>query len=567
MLRPTKQAWGAEPAQQPPSASLTLRRKENRMPNLPGYTQKPAHRFGAARTKKQAFVIIQGVAYEKPPHIPKQRTFINTKRSTKELMERYSAERQSLQTSSSIGSFYGNRSQADLTHQPKWLTHAGKVLAFFAYFKEAVNEAGSYSYNENHRIRSCTIYYHLEDDSVEVVEDKTDNAGLPQGNLVKRHNIMVDGSTMMDLDYFHIGESVTIYGRTYHITGCNATTKKYLELEAGRDEISIEQHPSDLYVKNRAAFQTRETGCDFTISRAKRRSGMKKYMEASLGATVDNSGRKDFLTYGKRVLRLYCEWTDSTMFGDKNFYILHYFMADGSIEILERPQPNSGRDPFPKLMNRQKVHKTWRTDDAGGRHEEVDPNDFVSWEDLVLGSTINIYGRKLRLLGMDRSTRDFYEENGMPQASNAEPEEEREASTVVHRVPEYTGWGTQEDSLASCQSLVPKAPKTKFDIYGQRLSNRMFRAKGKFDPDTVCYQDAGREFIFEYFEANDTLRVFEPPQRNSGIIGGKFLSRGRYVNGVSGDKIRWEMFKVGALIKLNSMSFIITAVSAPVTAS
>ena len=168
---------------------------------------------------------------------------------------------------------------------------------------------------------------------------------------------------------------------------------------------------------------------------------MKKYMEASLGATVDNTGRKvwttplpcthqshlalgqDFLTYGKRVLRLYCEWTDSTMFGDKNFYILHYFMADGSIEILERPQPNSGRDPFPKLMNRQKVHKTWRTDDAGGRHEEVDPNDFVSWEDLVLGSTINIYGRKLRLLGMDRSTRDFYEENGMPQASNAEPEE------------------------------------------------------------------------------------------------------------------------------------------------
>ena len=66
--------------------------------------------------------------------------------------------------------------------------------------------------------------------------------------------------------------------------------------------------------------------------------------------------------------------------------------------------------------------------------------------------------------------------------------QEREASTVVHRVPEYTGWGTQEDSLASCQSLVPKAPKTKFDIYGQRLSNRMFRAKGKFDPDTVCYQ-------------------------------------------------------------------------------
>merc|ERR1711918_43241 len=60
--------------------------------------------------------------------------------------------------------------------------------------------------------------------------------------------------------------------------------------------------------------------------------------------------------------------------------------------------------------------------------------------------------------------------------------------------------------------------------------------------------------IFEYFEANDTLRVFEPPQRNSGIIGGKFLSRGRYQNGVTGERIRWEMFKVGALIRLNSYS-------------
>jgi len=570
----TRQAWGA-PQSSSRALSASLRKPlrkpmtENQMPNLPGYTMnKTFLKPGASRTKKQAFEIIQGVAYEKGPHIPKQRTLLNTGRSSNQLMESLRSQRQSLQTSSSIGSFYGDRSMSSQTKKPKWLSHAGKVLAFYAYFKEAVNEAGGSAYNENHRIRSCTIYYHLEDDSIEVVENKSDNSGLVAGNLVKRHNIILDdGTTMMDLEYFHIGERATIYKRTYHITGCNPTTKKYLELEEGREEITVEPGPRDMYVSNRQTFQTRETGCDHTISRAKRRSGMKKYMEASLGATVDNSGRKDFLSYGKKVLRFYCEWIDSTMFGEKNFYVLHYFLADQSIEILEKASQNSGRDPFPKLMNRQKVHKEWKTNDAGGRYEVEDPDDFLSWEDLTLGGEVNVFGRHLRLLGMDRSTRDFYQENGVDVPPNDRPSGGAGDSALRHKVPQYTGWGTEEDSLASCQSLVPKAPKTKFDIYGQRLSNRLFRAKGKFDPDTVCHEDSEREFIFEYFEANDTLRVFEPPQRNSGVIGGKFLSRSRYYNDDTGEKIRWEMFIEGTTIKMNSMAFIITAVGEPVSAA
>ena len=33
-------------------------------------------------------------------------------------------------------------------------------------------------------------------------------------------------------------------------------------------------------------------------------------------------------------------------------------------------------------------------------------------------------------------------------------------------------------------------------------------------------------FIISYFLSDDTILVFEPPQRNSGILGGKFLERG-----------------------------------------
>lgn len=38
---------------------------------------------------------------------------------------------------------------------------------------------------------------------------------------------------------------------------------------------------------------------------------------------------------------------------------------------------------------------------------------------------------------------------------------------------------------------------------------------------------AGRRFVLSYFMMDDNLLIFEPPIRNSGIVGGKFLERQR----------------------------------------
>ena len=43
--------------------------------------------------------------------------------------------------------------------------------------------------------------------------------------------------------------------------------------------------------------------------------------------------------------------------------------------------------------------------------------------------------------------------------------------------------------------------------------------------DTDKPIEVDRLFIIAYFLSDDTVLVFEPPQRNSGIIGGKFLER------------------------------------------
>ena len=61
-----------------------------------------------------------------------------------------------------------------------------------------------------------------------------------------------------------------------------------------------------------------------------------------------------------QVLRFYCVWDDrSALYGDRRPYRLHAF-PDGSIEILETRDANSGRDPFPVFLRRGLLPKAGR---------------------------------------------------------------------------------------------------------------------------------------------------------------------------------------------------------------
>lgn len=59
------------------------------------------------------------------------------------------------------------------------------------------------------------------------------------------------------------------------------------------------------------------------------------------------------------VLRFYCQWADDKMYGEIRPYIVHYFLADDTVEVQEVSIPNSGRDPFPSLLKRQKLPKNF----------------------------------------------------------------------------------------------------------------------------------------------------------------------------------------------------------------
>ena len=41
----------------------------------------------------------------------------------------------------------------------------------------------------------------------------------------------------------------------------------------------------------------------------------------------------------------------------KEPYVLHYYLADDTVEVVEVQQRNNGKDPFPRLLHRGKLPK------------------------------------------------------------------------------------------------------------------------------------------------------------------------------------------------------------------
>lgn len=82
----------------------------------------------------------------------------------------------------------------------------------------------------------------------------------------------------------------------------------------------------------------------------------------------------------------------------------------------------------------------------------------------------------------------------------------------------------------------------------------MLRFTARFN--TRVPEDLERRFIVSFFLADDSISIFEPAQKNSGIIEGKFLERSKYKN-VDRDNayITPSDMAIGGDVKINGYSF------------
>ena len=73
--------------------------------------------------------------------------------------------------------------------------------------------------------------------------------------------------------------------------------------------------------------------------------------------------------------------------------------------------------------------------------------------------------------------------------------------------------------------------------------------------NTRVPEDTERRFIVSFFLADDSISIFEPAQKNSGIIEGKFLERAKYKNTDRGTFITPTDMPLGGDVKINGYSF------------
>jgi len=386
-----------------------------------------------------------------------------------------------------------------------------KVLKFDAFFKEAVHE----SPNEFYRVRPVEIFYYLEDDSIAVIEPIVENSGMPQGKLIKRQRLpKSDQGNCWHWTDLNLGMDVVFYGRTFRLINCDNFSRDFLESE-GVVMNESEQCPNDPYTDSR-------------------RQPLRSYTTPS-----DFDKLKKFLEMDRKVLRFYAMWDDrDAMFGEIRKYLIHYYLVDDSVEIRECHQPNDGRDPFPVLLRRGKLPKSrYDVDNAFPMAVmELTEHEVTEWfvpADFRVGETLFINGRKFLIFDCDDFTRHYYklqfnyEQNNNLFHSKEAIEACRQTGTkmdIKDNLPPYNGFGSLEDSMQNCLSLVHKPPKKDF-IKMLENDNKVLRYEAKME--TSRSEDRDRRFIISYRLADDMISIFEPQQRNSGIIGGKFLERTR----------------------------------------
>jgi len=459
------------------------------LPNLPGYAaQKPGK--GA---KMQSFTFVNGEIFLKDGALP----VLDAGKSLEES-----------QSVTNIGA-----SQMLSKKTVKRDDQINITLTFQAYFEETA-EAGE---KDEVRIRKCSIYYFLENGTMCIVEKPQLNSGIPQGTLVRRSICHKTDGTAFSPEDLRLGDDIIVYGRSYKLVDCDNATRKYMRRMLQVNESSALDVPADDYEKFRKTIQPDLSDDKWGRFNCKKNEGT-KYQQAKMGCNPDaNNGREGFIRYGDRTIQFLCVWDNTgTMYGDRIQFSLCYHLCDDTVEIYSLPGSNGIKEQFSRLLKRSPLPLFF----GGLRDLQADRSSdkFFHWTDFYIGLEMDVYARTLRIVDADNSSRRFYAENGIP-LDDAEAQPVAKVVFQEREIPPPTAFGSEEDSLRSCTgSLMPGAPPAK--KYGENRNLSFFCSllSGGLD-------DVNRRFVITYYVTDCTIKVHEPPIRNSGFNGGLFLSR------------------------------------------
>lgn len=255
---------------------------------------------------------------------------------------------------------------------PKWVQFEHQTLRFSAFFEETVPNSPA----EAWRVRRCHVLHFLGDGTTQVVEPK-DGSGLPQGTLVLHRRVpragfppkkaatasflaaseeedTPDERAFIGPADLGVGRCVCLHGRTFHLIDADAFTRDFMQAHGMPQPPALPcpASPIDTYKEQRS----RPSGLTRTDPQSPSR-----FAEALLGRAPSTKRLQRFLEADRRVLRYWAVWDDPAGAGGQGAvrrpYSIAYHLEDDSVEVVELPQGNGGREfyhflkraPLPKV--------------------------------------------------------------------------------------------------------------------------------------------------------------------------------------------------------------------------
>eukprot|EP00440_Ansanella_granifera_P046355 gb/GFBE01050205.1/.p1 GENE.gb/GFBE01050205.1/~~gb/GFBE01050205.1/.p1 ORF type:complete len:623 (+),score=164.78 gb/GFBE01050205.1/:1-1869(+) len=227
-----------------------------------------------------------------------------------------------------------------------------------------------------------------------------------------------------------------------------------------------------------------------------------------------------WLKHEKQVLRFYGYFQEAvTERPDENsrkrHIVIMFCMEDGTLQISEPKIENSGI-PQGQFLKRQRVPRE-------------DGKGFIGPDDFRVGCEITVFGRTYFIVGADRFTRWFYEENGIELGDDEQvPVDNWSKSYKLAKLAERGSLPASTSAVE--QKVIGKytmgAPPVDKKLTQFLLNDRkVLRFKGYWDDHTLY---GGRVYFnIHYYLADNTVEFNEAKVRNSGrAVFPGFMKRG-----------------------------------------
>ena len=474
-----------------------------------------------------------------------------------------------------------NKGQAESLLPPPPESLEGKVMRFYAYTVEKLTEGP-----ERERIRKVTIMYYLQDDTITIHEPRIPNSGLQGGTLLKRQKVRLtrndklrrasingeDGSAnapeFVNITDFNVQCPVVISGSEYYVYDCDRYTRLTLEnngievpepVEAPEDPAMAAALAAG--VRQPKSFESKDLSITHESLHSKGKSVGNRYPD-------DIMRVQRFLKDSGKMLRFNAYWLDEETNLVRTFEI-RYFVEDDTISIVETV--STGDAISKSFLSRRRVPKGGSTSKGvdltfsgrvNGMREVYlgDEDRYYDADDIAIGETFNLYGRTFHVYDCDECTREYYRNELGINLAPAEDISYLFPKKIIPRlpVPPPTGFGSEEDSKASCKGLMLSPAKKRIpnDTNGETLRFQLKLHKPERHEDNM------RSFILTYHLDDDEIMVSEVAIRNTGFTGGKFLRKQRLRKPESegGDFFKLNDLYKGALLNINGFRFEITAI-------